>query len=186
MSREGDARQLGFWMVLALVVGTFIGSGIFQLPSQLAPLGWSSVWGWLITIGGAICLAVVFANLARALPLAAGPYAYVEEAFGRPPAFIVAWSYWISIWVGNAAIAIAAVSNLSVFVPQLASIPGAGAAAAIAMIAALTLVNCLSVRGGGGGQLVTTLIKVVPLIVVAVIAIVVLSGRQGATVPPYH
>ncbi len=186
MSREGDARQLGFWMVLALVVGTFIGSGIFQLPSQLAPLGWSSVWGWLITIGGAICLAVVFANLARALPLAAGPYAYVEEAFGRPPAFIVAWSYWISIWVGNAAIAIAAVSNLSVFAPQLASTPGAGAVAAIAMIWVLTLVNCISVRGGGGVQLVTTLIKVVPLIVVAVLAVGVLSGPQGATVPAYH
>jgi APA family basic amino acid/polyamine antiporter len=144
------------------------------------------VWGWLITIGGAICLAVVFANLARALPLAAGPYAYVEEAFGRPPAFIVAWSYWLSIWVGNAAIAIAAVSNLSVFVPQLASTPGAGAAAAIAMVWILTLVNCLSVRGGGGVQLVTTLIKVVPLIVVAVLAIGVLSGPHGATVPAYH
>ena len=173
-------------MALALVVGTFIGSGIFQLPAQLAPLGWSSVWGWLITIGGAICLAVVFANLARALPLAAGPYAYVEEAFGRPPAFIVAWSYWLSIWVGNAAIAIAAVSNLSVFVPQLASTPGAGAAAAIAMVWLLTLVNCLSVRGGGGVQLVTTLIKVVPLVVVAVLAIGVLSGPHGATVPAYH
>jgi APA family basic amino acid/polyamine antiporter len=179
-------RKLGFWMVLALVVGTFIGSGIFQLPAQLAPLGWSSVWGWLITIGGAICLSVVFANLARALPIAAGPYAFVEEAFGRAPAFVVAWSYWISIWVGNAAIAIAAVSNLSVFAPRLASTPGAGAAAAIAMIWLLTLVNCLSVRGGGGVQLVTTLIKVVPLIVVAVLAILVLSGPQGATLPAYH
>src|SRR3954471_12400413 len=182
MSREGDARQLGFWMVLALVVGTFIGSGIFQLPSQLAPLGWSSVWGWLITIGGAICLAVVFASLAKALPLAAGPYAYVEEAFGRPPAFIVAWSYWISIWVGNAAIAIAAVSNLSVFAPQLASTPGAGAAAAISVIWILTLVSCVSLRGGGSVQLITTLIKVVPLIVVAVLALGVLSSPQGATV----
>lgn len=179
-------RKLGFWMVLALVVGTFIGSGIFQLPAQLAPLGWSSVWGWLITIGGAICLAIVFANLARALPLAGGPYAYVEEAFGRPPAFIVAWSYWLSIWVGNAAIAIAAVSNLSVFVPSLAATPGAGAVAAIGIIWILTLVNCLSVRGGGGVQLVTTLIKVVPLIVVAVLAIGVLAGPYGAPVPAYH
>lgn len=173
-------------MVLALVVGTFIGSGIFQLPAQLAPLGWSSVWGWLITIGGAICLSIVFASLARALPLAAGPYAYVEEAFGRPPAFIVAWSYWLSIWVGNAAIAIAAVSNLSVFVPQLANTPGAGALAAISIIWILTLVNCLSVRGGGGVQVVTTLIKIVPLIAVAVIAIGLISGPQGAPVPAYH
>lgn len=186
MTNDREVRQLGFWMVLALVVGTFIGSGIFQLPAQLAPLGWSSVWGWLITIGGAICLAFVFAALAKALPLAAGPYAYVEEAFGRPPAFMVAWSYWISIWVGNAAIAIAAVSNLSVFLPGLAATPGAGAGAAITIVWLLTLVNCVSVRGGGGVQLVTTLIKVVPLIVVAVLAFMVLTGPQGAVVPAYR
>jgi APA family basic amino acid/polyamine antiporter len=173
-------------MALALVVGTFIGSGIFQLPAQLAPLGWNSVWGWLITIGGAICLAFVFAALAKALPLAAGPYAYVEQAFGRPSAFMVAWSYWISIWVGNAAIAIAAVSNLSVFAPGLAATGGAGAIAAISVIWLLTVVNCLSVRGGGGVQLITTLIKVVPLVVVAVLAFVVLAGPQGAPVAPYH
>lgn len=180
-----EERKLGFWMVLALVVGTFIGSGIFQLPAQLAPLGWNSVWGWLVTIGGAICLSVVFATLAKSLPLAAGPYAYVEEAFGRPPAFMVAWSYWISIWVGNAAISIAAVSNLSVFVPRLASMPGAGAVAAISVIWLLTAVNCSSVRGGGRVQLATTLIKIVPLIVVAVLAAMVLIGPAGTTPVPY-
>jgi APA family basic amino acid/polyamine antiporter len=173
-------------MLLALVVGTFIGSGIFQLPAQLAPLGWSSLWGWLITIAGAICLSIIFASLARALPLAAGPYAYVEEAFGRPPAFVVAWSYWLSIWVGNAAIAIAAVSNLSIFVPQFANTPGAGAFAGISIIWILTLVNCLSTRGGGRVQVVTTLIKVIPLILVAVLAIGVLSGPGGAPVPTYR
>lgn len=173
-------------MTLALVVGTFIGSGIFQLPSQLAPLGWNSVLGWLITIAGALCLAVVFAILARALPLAAGPYAYVEEAFGRAPAFMVAWSYWLSIWVGNAAIAIAAVSNLSIFVPGLASVPGAGSLTAIAIVWALTLINVISVRGGGSVQLITVVIKMIPLLVVIAIAAWILSGHVPTDVAPYH
>ena len=94
VSGSGE-RKLGFWMVLALVVGTFIGSGIFLLPAQLAPFGWNAVLGWGITISGALCVATIFAALARALPRAAGPYAYVGEAFGRLPAFVVAWSYWI-------------------------------------------------------------------------------------------
>lgn len=179
-------RQLGFWMCLALVVGSFIGSGIFLLPAQLAPYGWNSLFGWMITIGGALCLAFVFARLARALPLAAGPYAYVGEAFGTLPAFVVAWSYWISIWVGNAAIATAAVSYLSLFVPALAEVPGAGAAAAITLLWTLTAINCTSIRAGGGIQIATVLIKLVPLIVVIVIAALVLGEGRPTAAPPFE
>ena len=171
-------------MCLALVVGTFIGSGIFLLPAQLAPFGWNSVFGWLITISGALCLAFVFARLAQALPKAAGPYAYVGEAFGQLPAFVVAWSYWISIFVGNAAIATAAVSYLSLFVPTLASEPGYGAVTSIALVWILTAINCTSVRAGGGVQLATVLIKLVPLLVVIVIAALVLGSGAPTEVPP--
>ena len=48
-------------MCTALVVGNMIGSGVFLLPTALAPYGWNAVFGWLLTIGGAICLAFVFA-----------------------------------------------------------------------------------------------------------------------------
>ena len=61
---------LGFWTCLALVVGNMIGSGVFMLPASLAPYGWNGLFGWLVTIGGALCLAFVFARLARALPQA--------------------------------------------------------------------------------------------------------------------
>src|SRR5688500_12932170 len=108
MKDANEVRQLGSWMCLALVIGTFIGSGIFLLPAQLAPYGWNALIGWLVTISGALCLAWLFGRLAKALPLAGGPYAYVGEAFGPLPAFVVAWSYWVSLWAGNAAIAIAA------------------------------------------------------------------------------
>ena len=177
-------RKLGFWMVLALVVGTFIGSGIFLLPAQLAPFGWNALFGWLITIAGAVCVAFIFAQLARAMPRAAGPYAYVGEAFGPLPAFLVAWSYWISIWVGNAAIATAAVSYLSVFVPPLADTPGLGAAAAVLVIWLLTAINCRSIRAGGEVQVATVLIKLVPmLVVIAIAAGIVFGGGATATVP---
>ena len=62
-SSEGG-RQLGIWMCLALVVGNMIGSGIFLLPANLAPLGANAIWGWVITIGGAMCLAGVFSAFA--------------------------------------------------------------------------------------------------------------------------
>ena len=60
-------RKLGFWMCVALVVGNMVGSGVFLLPADLAPLGWNSVYGWLVTIAGTLCLTVVLARLARDL-----------------------------------------------------------------------------------------------------------------------
>jgi len=172
---------LGFWLCLALVVGNFIGSGIFLLPAQLAPYGWNAFFGWLVTIGGGLCLAFVFARLARARPLAAGPYAYVDEAFGPAAAFAVAWSYWISVVVGNTALGAAAISYLSLSIPALADVPGLGALGAAAILWALTLLNCLSARAAGGVQAVTVFLKLMPLLVViGVTAIIVAQGRQDA------
>src|ERR1700723_4213559 len=110
-------QLLSFWMCVALVVGTSIGSGVFLLPASLAPFGLNSVLAWGFTATGAILLAIVFARLSRAYPEAGGPYAYVRLAFGPLTAFIVAWGYWISIWVGNVSIATAGVSYLSPLFP---------------------------------------------------------------------
>jgi len=183
-AHASEARALGFWLCLSLSIGTFIGSGIFLLPAQLAPFGWNALFGWLITIGGGLCLAFVFARLARALPSAAGPYAFVGEAFGPVPAFAVAWSYWISTWVGNAAIATAAISYLSLFAPALTATPGLGALATGCLLWSLTLLNCLSLKAVGRFQLVTVLLKLMPLIVViALAAFVIGTGRQETMLP---
>jgi APA family basic amino acid/polyamine antiporter len=177
-------RALGFWLCMALVVGNFIGSGIFLLPAQLASYGWNAFFGWLVTIAGALCLAFVFARLAKAMPLAPGPYAYVETAFGPLPAFAVAWSYWISIIVGNTALGTAAVSYLSLFVPALSTVPGLGALVAAALLWTLTAVNCLSVRAAGTVQAATLAAKLVPLAIVVGLTILILAqGRQDAAPP---
>jgi len=183
-SSDQPRTLLGFWPCLALVVGTLIGSGIYLLPAQLAPYGWNALAGWLITIGGALCIAFIFARLARELPRAAGPYAFVERAFGRLPAFAIAWSYWISVWVGNAAIAVAAASYLSLFLPLLAERPMFGAAAACAMLWLLTLLNCISLRAAGRLQLGTAILKLMPLLLVIGIAAMLLAALGGVAQPP--
>jgi len=178
-------RQLGFWMCLALVVGNMIGSGIFLLPANLAPYGLNAIFGWVITIGGALCLAAVFAELAKAMPDAAGPYDYVSRSLGEPPAFFVMWSYWISTWVTNAAIAIAAVSYLSTLAPAYFAAPAVPALAAIAFVAFFTVVACSGARVSGGVQIVTSVLKILPLIAAMVIALIVLGhGDKAAEFAP--
>ena len=158
--------KLGFWMCVALVVGNMIGSGIFLLPASLAPHGVSSIAGWVLTAAGAVVLALVFAGLSRAFPQAEGPYAYTRLAFGDLVAFVVAWGYWISIWVGNAAIATGAVSYLSSLLPWIGAHAGGAALVTVFFVWLLTAVNVYGVRTAGAVQLATTVMKVLPLLAV--------------------
>jgi len=169
-------RQLGFAVALALVVGNMIGSGIFLLPANLAPYGINSIIAWIVTIAGSICLAGVFAMLAKALPQAAGPYDYVHTALGEPPAFFVMWSYWIATWVTNAAISIAAVSYLSSLAPGVFAHTGVSAAAAIGFVILFTAVVLNGARSAGSVQVITSMLKVLPLIAAVVIALMVFGG----------
>lgn len=181
--RARSARKLGRWMTVSLVMGNMIGSGVFLLPAALAPLGWNSVLGWALTIAGGLCLAATFAWLARAMPVEGGPYGYTRAAFGPLPAFMVTWSYWVSLWIGNAAIATAGISYLGAILPGFGAVTGGDALAACVLIWALTLLNLAGPRSAGGFQLVTTVIKIVPLLLVIVLSALAL-GSGAASVAP--
>ena len=157
-----------------------IGSGIFLLPANLAPYGVNSVIAWIVTILGSLCLAGVFAMLAKAMPQAAGPYDYVRTALGEPPAFFVMWSYWIATWVTNAAISIAAVSYLSSLAPAAFAQTGAAALASIGFVILFTVVVLGGARAAGSVQVITSVLKVLPLIAAVVIALMVFGGGGEA------
>jgi APA family basic amino acid/polyamine antiporter len=175
-------RKLGLIMCVALVVGNMIGSGVFLLPTSLAPLGWNSVYGWLATILGSLCLVAVLMRLACGRADSCAAFSYPAAAFGPGTGFVVAWSYWISCWVTNATLAIAAVSNLSILWPWLAA-PGVPAAASIALLWLFTLINCLGVRTAGEVQVLTTIVKLVPLAGVILAAAWLLAGGSAAVAP---
>ena len=158
-------------MATSLVVGNMIGSGVFLLPASLAAYGGISVIGWLVTTAGALLLALVFARLSSFMPEAGGPYAYTRRGFGDFAGFLVAWGYWISIWTSNAAISVAFVSYLTVFVPALATNRVLAATVAIATIWLLSWINSAGVRNAAWVQLITTILKLVPLVVIATLGL---------------
>ena len=162
-------RKLGLWMCTSLVAGSMIGSGVFLLPASLAPFGGISILGWLVSAGGAMCMALVLARLGATLPRVGGPYAYGREGFGDFVGFWIAWSYWISLLTGNAALAVATASYATVFWPALGVSPTAGLATALAALWTLALVNAHGVRTAGLVQLVTTVLKLLPLAAVGTV-----------------
>ena len=166
---------LGIWTALALVVGNMVGSGAYLLPSSLGKYGPISLLGWIVTALGAISLALVFARLGRIMPATGGPYAYTREAMGDAPAFLVAWGYWVSVWVGNAGIATAFVAYLTPFLPILKASPLYSGAAAVGTLWVLTAVNLRGVREAGVLQLVTTVLKVLPLVAVGTLGLLAIN-----------
>lgn len=177
-------RPLGFWSATALVVGSMIGSGTFLLPAALAPYGAASLLGWAITLCGALLLAVTFAQLARRWPQTGGPYVYARNAFGELPGFIVAWSYWISMWCAIAAIAVAFAGSIGAIFPQLTSTPLRAASCGLAALWLCAGINLCGVREAGRMQLLTTVLKVVPLLLFGLVALWFIDSSHYAPFNP--
>lgn len=119
-----SAKKIGLFACTGVVAGNMMGSGIALLPANLASIGGIAIWGWIISIIGAMSLAYVYARLATKNPQQGGPIAYAGEispAFG----FQTGVLYYHANWIGNLAIGITAVSYLSTFFPVLND-PGSG------------------------------------------------------------
>lgn len=173
---EKKVPRIGFWISTSLVVGNMTGSGIFLLPAALAVYGGISIFGWLFTAIGSMFLALVFSRLSRLITRAGGPYAYSREGFGDFAGFLVIWGYWVSIWCGNAAIAVAGVGYLSIFVPALKGDNLLSAATAIGAIWFFTLINTRNIRSVGVVQLITTILKILPLLVLGTLGFIRFNG----------
>jgi APA family basic amino acid/polyamine antiporter len=163
-------KKIGLITTTSLVVGNMIGAGIFLLPATLAKYGSISLLGWLFTATGALILAKVFSNFSKIIVnKSGGPYTYSKAGFGDFVGFLVAWGYWISIWISNAGLAIAIIGGLSVFFPVLNSNPILSVIVALSFIWLFTWVNSKGVKESGRIQVVTTVLKLLPLVFIILI-----------------
>ncbi|MFD0273661.1 amino acid permease [Kitasatospora sp. NPDC127111] len=178
--RSPKERSFGLPAATALVVGSIIGTGVFALPSALAPYGPIALVAFVLVTIGALALAVTFGRLAERSPGSGGPYVYAREAFGEFAGFLTAWSYWITAWAGNAAIAVAWVGYVEVFVNKGHHTWGSVAIALVGLWVPAA-VNLAGVRSMGVFQVVTTALKFLPLAFMATAGLLfVKSGNLGA------
>jgi APA family basic amino acid/polyamine antiporter len=176
---EPASRMLGKWMSAAMVVGTMVGSGIYLLPTTLAPFGPNLVVAFIVTGLGTMCLAFAMARMAARIP--GGPFVYIERSFGELAAFLTLWCYTLSQVTGVAGVAVAVAGALGHVYPSVVAGPGL-IGVALGSILILMLVNLRGARSAGALQVVTTLIKLVPLI--AVMALVLARFGSGHAVEP--
>lgn len=113
-----SSGPLGLGLLVALVVGSIIGRGIFGLPQNMAAgAGAGAILiGWTITGIGMLMLARVYRMLALCKPqLDNGVYAYARASSDEYVGFNSAWGYWVSVWLGNAGYLVAAFGALGYF-----------------------------------------------------------------------
>ena len=167
---SNNPKKIGLLTTTSLVVGNMIGAGIFLLPATLAKYGSISLLGWLFTATGALILARVFSNFSKIIVnKSGGPYTYSKAGFGDFIGFLVAWGYWISIWVSNAGLAIAIIGGLSVFFPDLNSNPILSLFVGLSFIWVFTWINTKGIKESGKIQVITTILKLLPLVFIIII-----------------
>ena len=175
-------RGFGLTTATALIVGSIIGVGIFNLPTSLAGYGPITLVSMGLTTIGALALAVLFAGLSRRLPADGGPYAYARTGFGNTVGFFNAWSYWITAWAGNAAIAVGWVLYVEVFINK-----GHNRFYSVLLVLiglwVPALVNLSGVKNMGSVQVITSVIK---FIAVGFMAIVGLFFISSANYTPWN
>ncbi|MCU7730452.1 amino acid permease [Actinoplanes sp. KI2] len=165
-----SGRTMGLPQATALILGSIIGVGIFNLPYSLASIGPISIVAMALTTVGALALAIMFAALSRRLPADGGPYAYARAAFGNGVGFTNAWSYWITAWAGNAAIVTGWVFYVEHFVNK-GSITGWSIVIALVGLWIPAAINLVGTKSMAAVQLWTTIIKFIPLAIMSTVGL---------------
>jgi basic amino acid/polyamine antiporter, APA family len=176
--RHELVRAIGRWSLVALVVNSIIGSGVFGLPSVVAALiGDLSPYAVLAAGAGMTVIIGCFAEVASRFQEAGGPYLYARVAFGRFLGILTAWMLWLGQVAAPAANANLFVIYLAEFWPH-AKDPLPRAIILIVLVGILAFINIRGVRGGTQVSNLFTAAKLVPLFSVIVLGIFVLHGHD--------
>jgi amino acid transporter len=183
--RHDLVRAIGRWSLVALVVNSIIGSGVFGLPSTVAGLiGNYSPYAVLAAGAGMSVIIACFAEVASRFQQAGGPYLYARAAFGRMMGIQTAWMLWLGQVSAPAANANLFVIYLGEFFPH-AKDPVPRTLILTALVGLLTFINIRGVRAGTQISNLFTAAKLVPLFAVIVLGIFVLHHHHWtiATAP---
>lgn len=178
-------RKLGLGAVIALGVGTTVGSGIFSSLGEVAGAAGSSLFLVLaFLIGGLVQIPANFcyAELASAFPEDGGQYVYFREAGSRPLAFLCGWiSFWATDPPSISIMALAIANYLAFFIPVHGLVLRI---VAVVFVLIFMAVHLRSVEGGGKFQTIITALKVIPFVLIIGIGIFFIKGELFVSATP--
>jgi len=169
--KPGPSGKIGLYSASGIVVANMIGAGIFT-TSGLLMTGLANpvllVMLWII--GGiiALCGALAYAELGKAMPEAGGEYIFLSNLYHPLAGFL---SGWVSFIVGfSAPIAASAIGFSAYFHRALPEFPVSDKILAIIVILGFTLVHLRGIKFGAAVQNILTLLKI------GIIILLILAG----------
>ena len=167
MSTDADAHKVGLIPVTLMVSGNIMGSGVFLLPGNLASTGGIAIYGWLVTIIGALALSMVYAKMSSLVSSPGGSYAYARRCFGPFLGYQTNVLYWLACWIGNIAMVVIGVGYLSYFFPILKD-PLVLTLTCVVVLWVFVLLNIVGPKMITRVQAVATVLALVPIVGIAV------------------
>lgn len=167
-------KVLGFLPLLAVVVGSVVGAGIFNSPADLGSKAnpGAILISWLITGLGIFALVKIFQYLGNKRPeLEGGIYSYAREAAGEFVGFNSAWGYWWSVLFGNLAYFFAIPKILSTYFPILAENKWAALILSSILLWSYFVLIISGIKTAGIANVLITILKLSPLVFVVFVTI---------------
>ncbi|MBR0712386.1 basic amino acid/polyamine antiporter [Bradyrhizobium liaoningense] len=182
-SNEAD-QKLSRSALIALVIGSMVGSGIFALPASFgrATGAFGAIIAWVIAGAGMLMLALVFQSLSQRRPdLDAGIYAYAKAGFGDYIGFASAVGYWIGCCLADVACLILIKATLGKFFPVFGdgTTPVAIASATL-LLWGVHLLVLRGIKGAAALNTVATYAKIIPILLFIVVAAILLDSELFA------
>ena len=180
MTTTSTPEKLSLRALIALVVGSMIGSGIFALPSAFAQAtgGLGALIAWVIAGAGMLMLAFVFQTLSRRRPdLDAGIYSYAKAGFGNYLGFASALGYWAGCCLADVACLILIKSTLGAFFPIFGD--GTTPVALVTASVLLWAVHFLILRGVSEAAALNTMATVAKIVPIFLFIVFVIFGFKA-------
>jgi putrescine:ornithine antiporter len=136
-----EQKKMTLVQLTFIVAVNMMGSGIIMLPTNMAKVGAISLLSWVVTALGSMAIAYGIARAGLFNQREGGMSAYAEDAYGKSGYFLVFYLYFLSLAIGNVAIAISAVGYLAGFFPWLSSAPIATCIGVIGLLWLTTFAN---------------------------------------------
>ncbi len=174
------AQKLSLGALIALVVGSMVGAGIFTLPAAFASTtgALGAMIAWCVAGAGMLMLAFVFQTLAQRKPhLDSGIYAYAKDGFGNYLGFAAAFGYWAACCLADVACLVLIKSTLGAFFPVFGD--GSTPAAIVAASAMVWAVHFLVLRGIRQAAALNTIATYAKIVPIALFIVVVIAAFKA-------
>jgi amino acid transporter len=178
-------RGIRRWDIVALVINSVIGAGIFGLPARVFGLvGVYSLAAYVLCAALVVLIVLCFAEVSSRFDVTGGPYLYARHAFGASVGFQMGWLLWLARVTAFAALANLWVDYLGFFWPGAA---GSRTLVLTAMVSLFTVINIVGVRGSALVIDLFTIGKLLPLALFIAVGLFAVDPSRfaGATVPGF-